>query len=114
MTSPILPGGAAVKGERSESRATPKAPWTAETETKPSNSGEAETPTTDGRMIMEQVQELPVLMTTSEVAKVLQVNRSTLSRWRSVGLGPRPVWLSPNMPRYRSADVADWLKRLAA
>ena len=47
MTSPTLVEGTAVKGERSESRATPKAPWTAETTTKHSNSGEAEKPTTD-------------------------------------------------------------------
>ena len=43
MTSPILVGGTGVKSERSESPATPKALLTAETETKPSNSGEAET-----------------------------------------------------------------------
>ena len=63
---------------------------------------------------MEQLHELSVLMTSSEVAKVLQVNRSTLSRWRACGVGPRAVWLSPNMPRYRSADVVAWLERLAA
>ena len=57
---------------------------------------------------------LPVLMTTAEVAKVLHVNRSTLSRWRSAGVGPRVVWLSPSIPRYRRADVADWLRRMAA
>ena len=54
------------------------------------------------------------LLTTSEVAELLRVNRSTLSRWRSAGIGPRVVWLSPSMPRYRRADVADWLRRLAA
>ena len=46
MTSPILVGGTGVKSERSESPATPKALLTAETETRPSNSGEAELPTT--------------------------------------------------------------------
>jgi len=63
---------------------------------------------------MEQVRVLPVLLTTAEVAKVLQVNRSTLSRWRAAGTGPRVVWISPSMPRYRRADVADWLRRIAA
>ena len=65
-------------------------------------------------MIMEQVRVLPVLMTTAQVAEVLQVNRSTLSRWRAAGIGPRVVWLSPSMPRYRRADVIDWLRRAAA
>jgi predicted DNA-binding transcriptional regulator AlpA len=65
-------------------------------------------------MIMDQMLALPALMTTAEVAKVLKVNRSTLSRWRAAGIGPRVVWLSPNMPRYRRADVVEWLRRLAA
>ena len=105
MTSDPLVGGTGVKSERSESPATPKALFTAATETKPSNSGEAENPTTDQaragsypderKMIMEQVQVIAALMTTAEVAKVLQVNRSTLSRWRAAGTGPRVVWLSP-------------------
>ena len=63
---------------------------------------------------MDEIRVLPVLMTTAEVAKVLQVNRSTMSRWRAAGTGPRVVWLSPSMPRYRRADVADWLRRVAA
>ena len=63
---------------------------------------------------MERVRVLPVLLTTAEVADVLQVNRSTLSRWRAAGTGPRVVWLSPSMPRYRRADVIDWLRRAAA
>ena len=40
------------------------------------------------------------LLTTDEVAELLRVNRSTLSRWRSSGLGPRVTWLSPTVPRY--------------
>lgn len=56
---------------------------------------------------------LPVLLTTEEVAKVLQVNRSTLSRWRARGVGPRVVWLSPGAPRYRREDVSAWLSRVA-
>ena len=58
--------------------------------------------------------ELPMLMTTAQVAEMVQVNRSTLSRWRATGTGPRVLWLSPSMPRYRRADVADWLRRSAA
>ena len=65
-------------------------------------------------MIMDQMRVLPMLMTTAELAKVLQVNRSTLSWWRAAGIGPRVVWLSPSMPRYRRADVVEWLRQLAA
>lgn len=54
------------------------------------------------------------LMTTAEVALLLRVNRSTLSRWRSLGIGPRVVWLSPSMPRYQRADVVAWLGQAAA
>lgn len=57
---------------------------------------------------------LDTLMTSAEVAALLRVNRSTLSRWRSTGVGPRVTWLSPSMPRYRRSDVVDWLGRLAA
>jgi hypothetical protein len=48
ITSPILVGGAGVKGERCESAGLSAArPWTPGTETKHSNSGEAEHPATD-------------------------------------------------------------------
>lgn len=58
--------------------------------------------------------ELPQLMTTAEVASALQIDRSTLSRWRSAGLGPRVTWLSPKVPRYRREDVLAWLQDAAA
>ena len=57
---------------------------------------------------------ITALLTTSEVAALLRVNRSTLSRWRSLGIGPRVTWLSPSVPRYQRADVQDWLRRAAA
>ena len=57
---------------------------------------------------------IDALLTTAEVAELLRVNRSTLSRWRSSGLGPRVTWLSPTVPRYQRADIADWLRRVAA
>ncbi|MGY4721648.1 helix-turn-helix transcriptional regulator [Naumannella halotolerans] len=53
--------------------------------------------------------DLPVLMTSAEVAKVLKVDRSTLSRWRTAGQGPRVTWLSPSVPRYQRDDVLSWL-----
>jgi predicted DNA-binding transcriptional regulator AlpA len=54
------------------------------------------------------------LLTTREVAELLRVNRSTLSRWRSLGVGPRITWLSPSIPRYQRSDVLEWLRRAAA
>lgn len=57
---------------------------------------------------------LPVLLTSREVAVVLQVSQATLSRWRQTGHGPRVVWLSPYAPRYRSEDVTKWIERMAA
>jgi hypothetical protein len=57
---------------------------------------------------------IDALVTTGEVATLLRVNRSTLSRWRSCGLGLRVTWLSPAVPCYQRADVADWLRSVAA
>jgi hypothetical protein len=68
------------------------------------------------RLIMKDLRstELPRLMTTAEVASVLRVDRSTLSRWRSSGLGPRVTWLSSSSPRYQRDDVVEWLRRADA
>jgi hypothetical protein len=54
---------------------------------------------------------LPVLMTTTEVAELLRVDPSTLSKWRSCGQGPRATWLTPSTPRYARSDVLTWLGR---
>lgn len=45
------------------------------------------------------VLDVPELLTTAEVAALLKVNRSTLSRWRSAGAGPGVTWLTANIPR---------------
>ena len=58
--------------------------------------------------------ELPQLMTTAEVASLLRVDRSTLSRWRSSGSDPRVTWLSSSSPRYQRDDVVEWLRRADA
>jgi predicted DNA-binding transcriptional regulator AlpA len=57
---------------------------------------------------------LPRLLTTAQVAKALGVDPSTLSRWRSQGVGPRVYWLGKACPRYRERDVLEWLERNAA
>lgn len=57
---------------------------------------------------------IPRMMTTAQVAKALGVDPSTLSRWRSQGVGPRVYWLGKATPRYREEDVVEWLERNAA
>jgi predicted DNA-binding transcriptional regulator AlpA len=59
-------------------------------------------------------EDLPILLTSREVAVALKVSKSTLCRWRQTGLGPRVTWLSPTCPRYRRSDVDVWLRRMAA
>ena len=54
------------------------------------------------------------LLTPAEVATVLSVSKSTLTRWRQSGTGPPCVWLSEGLPRYRALDLAKWLERRAA
>lgn len=56
---------------------------------------------------------VPQLLTTAEVADALQVDRSTLCRWRMANEGPRVVWLRASVPRYRVEDVLDWIERVA-
>jgi hypothetical protein len=60
------------------------------------------------------VVDLPRMLTSSEVAELLCVTPSTLSRWRSLGVGPRVYWLTATCPRYREDDVRDWLERVAS
>ena len=57
---------------------------------------------------------LPILMTTAEVAEMLQVDASTLCRWRQAGVGPRATWLTRSMPRYQRRDVMAWIERMAS
>jgi hypothetical protein len=57
------------------------------------------------------VLDVPELLTTAEVAALLKVNRSTLSRWRSAGAGPRVTWLTANIPRYQCDDIIEWLRQ---
>lgn len=41
---------------------------------------------------------MPILLTSKEVAQMVRVDPSTLSRWRARGTGPRVVWLSKGSP----------------
>jgi predicted DNA-binding transcriptional regulator AlpA len=58
--------------------------------------------------------DVPELLTTADVAALLKVNRSTVSRWRSAGAGPRVMWLTATIPRYQRADVVEWLRQASA
>jgi predicted DNA-binding transcriptional regulator AlpA len=60
------------------------------------------------------VVDVPELLTTAEVSALLKVNRSTLSRWRSAGAGPRVTWLTANIPRYQRDDVIEWIRQASA
>jgi predicted DNA-binding transcriptional regulator AlpA len=57
---------------------------------------------------------LPKMLNSTQVAKALGVNPSTLSRWRSEGVGPRVYWLGTSSPRYREDDVLAWLEGVAS
>jgi len=53
-----------------------------------------------------------VLLTSREVAALLRISPSTLSRWRDQGSGP--AWSSLNgIPRYEADKVASWVKDCA-
>ena len=54
------------------------------------------------------------MLNSTQVAQALGVDRPTLSRWRSQGVGPRVYWLAKACPRYREDDVLEWLERNAA
>ena len=65
----------------------------------------------DGTMI--RGDGLPRFLTSKQVGEALGVDRSTLSRWRTQGSGPRVYWLAKGSPRYREDDVLEWLERNA-
>lgn len=50
------------------------------------------------------------LLTSRDVASLLRVSPSTLSRWRDSGTGPS--WSDLNgIPRYRADDVTEFVQR---
>jgi predicted DNA-binding transcriptional regulator AlpA len=68
---------------------------------------------TNGKTFGVGLSSLPRMLTTTEVARALGVDPSTLSRWRSQGTGPRVYWLGKASPRYLESDVLEWLERSA-
>lgn len=56
---------------------------------------------------MTSITTLDRLLTSKEVAVLLQVSPSALCRWRETHDGPPWVSLG-NIPRYRAVDIAQW------
>lgn len=55
--------------------------------------------------------ELKQLLTRAQVAKLLAVDPSTLSRMAKRGEGPRCIWLGGQLVRYDPDDVREYLER---
>jgi predicted DNA-binding transcriptional regulator AlpA len=53
---------------------------------------------------------MEALLTSRQVAELLGVHPSTLSRLRTTGDGPPVLWVTSNSPRYLHSDVVAWLK----
>jgi hypothetical protein len=53
---------------------------------------------------------MEALLTSRQVAELLGVHPSTLSRLRTTGDGPPVLWVTANSPRYLHSDVVAWLK----
>ena len=56
----------------------------------------------------------PIIMTSSDVSKMLQISQSRLSRMRKAGEGPPAYWLGEASPRYLLSEVLDWIRGTAA
>ncbi|RYQ68734.1 helix-turn-helix transcriptional regulator [Bifidobacterium pseudolongum] len=50
-----------------------------------------------------------ILLTPDDVARMMRVNRRTVSTWRYRGKGPRYVHVTHNCVRYRMSEVRKWL-----
>jgi len=50
-----------------------------------------------------------ILMTTDQVADLLNVKNSTIAQWRYSGKGPKPTRVSSRCVRYDQRDVELWL-----
>lgn len=60
-------------------------------------------------MLQTEPSGLPELLTLSDFAKLLRVSTRTIHRYRSEGKLCEPVLLAGRTPRWRRADVLEWL-----
>ena len=62
------------------------------------------------RQIDSAVNGLPLILTSSEAAKLLRVGEQTLRNWRVSGEGPKFAKFGRNI-RYRVQDLLSWMDR---
>lgn len=55
--------------------------------------------------------DIAALLTESDVAALLRVDRRTVQAWRQRGTGPRFVRISNRAVRYRPSDIAEFTER---
>ena len=53
---------------------------------------------------------MPKLLRPQEVAEILNVKRSTVDNWRSLGKGPAYVKLATGAIRYDEAELRNWVE----
>ena len=47
-------------------------------------------------------------LTVKEVAKILNIGRTTVYLWANQGTFPQPIKFSPQVTRWRLSDIKDW------
>ena len=52
----------------------------------------------------------PILLTTDDVARMLQVTPTTVRAWTRDGKLPKPFYISTR-PRWNAVEITEWLSR---
>jgi predicted DNA-binding transcriptional regulator AlpA len=65
-----------------------------------------------GAMDVTTASQASALLKSRDVAQLLGVSSSSLSRWRSTNTGPTWINLNGN-PRYRREDLKSWIEKNA-
>lgn len=63
----------------------------------------------DRQPVPRRVEELPDLLTVTELASYLQVSKKTIYHWRSLGQGPAALLVGKHI-RFRKETVNAWLE----
>jgi predicted DNA-binding transcriptional regulator AlpA len=59
---------------------------------------------------MEEIMSLNVLLTTSDLCRIFQVNRSTIHRWVRSGELSKPSFLGPRSPRWTQDQINNFME----